>query len=300
MSANPGDTETLAMNGKTDGAAPSLGFRDLGSAVESADVSRDRVLSPARDRGAKSSSPLSQFEFDEGTRGLGPNNDSIDIDSDMEMDDEDDNQDEADDSGKQADQTDRISDSTVQPQRSPGQDSNQDLGGALAHGIPNEAEDDDDADERQSSVTSSTIPLTSLDDSPNHRYRGAHATTANSHSAVPKTLGASAFSTTATLSDPKESIIAESSTLSSIAEAAKPSHGGGEVPRQSRDDDGSDLTSDDDDDDDDLDISDDDDEERDEVIDEVDDEDDDGFTDVFSETDEGQVADKRQEDSHIP
>lgn len=295
MSANLGDTATSAMNGKTEGAAPPLGIRDLGSAVESANASRDRVPSPARDRGAKSSSPLSQFEFDEGTRDPGPNNDSMDIDSDMEMDDEEDNQDEADDLVRQADQTDRISDATVQPQRSPGQDSNQDSGGVLAHGTQNEAEDDDDADERQSSVTSSTIPLTSLDDSPNHRNRGANATTATLHSAVPKTLGVSAFSITATLSDPKESTIAESGTLSSITEATKPSHGGGETSRHSRDDDGSDLTSDDDD----LDISDDDDEGRDEVIDEVDDEDDDGFTDVFSETDEEQVVDKGQEDSHF-
>lgn len=283
MSANPDSAQPSALNGSAQEIVDSIERYDPQLVTETADAPHGVGRGAPKDRGAKSSSPLSQFEVEEEPGEV----------SDMDMD-EDDNDYENDEAGRQADQTDRISDSTVQPRRSPEQAPTRTMVDASEHDAEHGIEDDDDADERQSSVTSSTIPLTSLDDSPNHRYHGPEAPTSTSHTAVPKTLGVPTSSNSASHSDPKLSVLAESSTLSSVTDPSKPSNGAENLPH-SRDDDGSDLTSDDED----LDISEDDGDDE-EMVDELDEEGDDGFTDVFSDSDEEREGEKGRKDLHVP
>lgn len=162
------------------------------------------------DRRAKSSSPLSQYDEDAKDRDEEEDAD-MDIDMDMDLEDRDEE--------VLADQTDRISESTVQPQATPSKSASN------PSGLPAEDDDEeldelDEDDERQSSVTSSTIPLTSLDDSPNHRQRLGQGRTTTSHGAVPRTLGVSEPSVVPSRADMIETALGESSTLSSIVEAA--------------------------------------------------------------------------------
>ncbi|KAJ9124284.1 hypothetical protein QFC22_001084 [Naganishia vaughanmartiniae] len=75
--------------------------------------------------------------------------------------------------------------------------------------------DDDDADERHSSVTSSTIPLTSLDDSPNQRHGiSANRTASERH----QPLGTSSSSEVLHKQTHIGDNLVESSTLSSLTE----------------------------------------------------------------------------------
>jgi hypothetical protein len=220
MSANPADADPPALNGSTEETAENLARREYEPNTDTADAPRDVDNSAARNRGAKSSSPLSQFENDR---------DMI---------------------------------------------------------------EDDDADERQSSVTSSTIPLTSLDDSPNNRQRGPDAPTSGLHAAVPKTLGVATPFVTASHSDAKQSVAAQSIAL---PEATKPSNGAEKLLHSRDDDGGSDLTSDNED----YDISDDDDDEEgiEEEIDE--DEDEDDFTEIDTDSDEEQLLTQGPENLHV-
>jgi hypothetical protein len=187
------------------------------------------------DRRAKSSSPLSQYDEDAKDRDEEEDAD-MDMDMDMDM--------EAGDEDVLADQTDRISESTVQPQATPSKSASN------PSGLPVEDYDEelldelDEDDERQSSVTSSTIPLTSLDESPNHRQRLGQSHTTTSHGAVPRTLGVSESSAVPTRADIIETALGESSTLSSIVEAADALSREQEVESQHDDDElsNSDLT----------------------------------------------------------
>ncbi|KAJ9106292.1 hypothetical protein QFC21_001437 [Naganishia friedmannii] len=166
----------------------------------------DNEIGQERERWPGSSSPLSMdYEDLKGTR-RGP---AVyeDEDEDMEMDTDEepmayeyddmdiieDSEEEDDDENNQNQEnneegpTDRVSESTIQPHRTPSpqkiQSPNENTPrdnermkqyhGGSQHEVEDESvyDDDDDAEERHSSVTSSTIPLTSLDDSPNQRHR---------------------------------------------------------------------------------------------------------------------------------
>lgn len=220
MSANPADADPSALNGSTEVTAGPLVQEEYEPNTDTADATRDADTSAARNRGAKSSSPLSQFENDR------------------------------------------------------------------------DVVEDDDADERQSSVTSSTIPLTSLDDSPNNRQRGPDAPTSSLQAAVPKTLGVATSFPTASHSDVKQSVAAESIAM---PEVPKPSNGAENLLHSRVDDGGSDLTSDSED----YDISDD--EEEKEGIEEeiVDEDEDDDFTEIDSDSDEEQILAQGPENPHV-
>lgn len=183
------------------------------------EIDGDFGLNGDGDRRAKSSSPLSQFDEDAKDQQQDDDGDQdmhLDLDMDMDMD-----MDDGDDDEILPDQTDRISESTIQPRVE---------------------EDDDDADERQSSVTSSTIPLTSLDDSPNHRQRGGAGQPSTQHGAVPRTLGIFS-SSNLNLVDIAQGALGDSSTLASIVEAASALTREPASP-QTRADDGSDILDD--------------------------------------------------------
>lgn len=197
---------------ETAGSAPTSAPQSLNYPPngEHPEMNADSSHAEGGDRRAKSSSPLSQYDEDAKDRDEEEDAD-MDIDMDMDLEDRDEE--------VLADQTDRISESTVQPQATPSKSASN------PSGLPAEDDDEeldelDEDDERQSSVTSSTIPLTSLDDSPNHRQRLGQGRTTTSHGAVPRTLGVSEPSVVPSRADMIETALGESSTLSSIVEAA--------------------------------------------------------------------------------
>ncbi|KAJ9109862.1 hypothetical protein QFC19_001841 [Naganishia cerealis] len=240
--------------------------RDTTSQTQMNDAdAKDDNTDEERERRAKSSSPLSQFDEDARAEReqLGSDFDELgyvgEVYEDMSIDDDED------EGEAQEELADQVSETTIQPPATPSQPglrfAGNDRSGDINRGMDEdergpgkndinhenelEYDDDDDADERQSSVTSSTIPLTSLDDSPNQRQRAAddHVETER-HSSAFHLEATSSSEAVGNIAGP----LAESGTLSSIAEA------GGtpldtETGSMPHDDDGSDLTEDDVDDD---------------------------------------------------
>lgn len=158
---------------------------------------------------AKSSSPLSQYDEDAKDQQEEDDDDDADMDIEMEIDEDDEIP------------ADQISESTVQPRATPSKKSSNPSGAPDQEDDNEGLEDPDEDDERQSSVTSSTIPLTSLDDSPNNRRRLGQGHPAVPHSVVPATLGVSSSTSHPTKSDIIDTAPAESSTLPSFVGATR-------------------------------------------------------------------------------
>lgn len=220
-----------------------------------------------RERWAKSSSPLSQY--DDGAKGersgqvasdeedaegypeRQPYGEDEDEDMDMDTDEDfngkrfddmdivEDEEDEEQDNQNQERPADRVSESTAQPHHTPSSQRNHSpddytprhdkrmeryIAGS-DHEDGDENNYDDDADERHSSVTSSTIPLTSLDDSPNQRHG---ATERRADDERHHHLVTSSSSEVLQRQSHLGNNIVESSTLSSLSEAH-------EVPPRSTD-----------------------------------------------------------------
>lgn len=150
-------------------------------------------------------------------------------DMDIIEDDADEGEEQHNQENKLEESADRGSESTVQPHLTPSRQRSNSPGehtpkndGRMEQVDVNSDDDegdeniyDDDADERHSSVTSSTIPLTSLDDSPNQRHRITENHTENERQ--PHLLASSSSEVLHRQSHIGDNLV-ESSTLSSLPE----------------------------------------------------------------------------------